>query len=87
MQTPTRWILLKAVNHTPIKTYGTRLVTLNLSLRRTFGWPFIIADVHKPIIGADFLRHFNLLVDVHHKRLVDAVTQCKVQGFLLSTHL
>ena len=33
-----------------------------------------------PIIGADFLKHFNLLVDVHHKRLVNAVTQLKGQG-------
>ena len=71
---------LQAVNHTPIKTYGSRLITLNLSLRRKFQWPFIIADVSKPIIGADFLRHFNLLVDMRHKKLVDAVTQLKVQG-------
>ena len=27
---------LQAVNHTPIKTYGTWLITLNLSLCRTF---------------------------------------------------
>ena len=71
---------LQAVNDTPLKTYGTRLITLNLSLHRTFQWPFIISVVHMPIIGADFLRHFNLLVDVCHKRLVDAITQLQVQS-------
>lgn len=42
--------MLQAVNHSPIKTYGTRLITLNLSPRQTFRWPFVIADVHKPIM-------------------------------------
>ena len=71
---------LEAVNHTPIPTYGTRSLTLNLGLRRTFRWAFIIADVHKPIIGADFLHHFNLLVDIKHHQLLDGLTQLCVQG-------
>ena len=41
---------------------------------------FIIADVKNPIIGADFLRHYSLLVDVEHNRLVDNITQLRVQG-------
>ncbi|GFU94079.1 hypothetical protein TNCV_3308321 [Trichonephila clavipes] len=45
---------------------------LNLGLRRPFIWTFIIADVSSPIIGADFLKHFNLLIDLKKKkRLVD----------------
>ena len=48
------WFTLQTVNHTPIKTYGTQLITLNLSLCRTFRWPFIIADVHKPNIVLTF---------------------------------
>ena len=31
---------LEAVNHTPIQTYGTRLLTLNLGMRHTFRWAF-----------------------------------------------
>lgn len=27
-------------------------------------WIFIVADVQKPILGANFLRHFGLLVDM-----------------------
>ena len=33
-----------------------------------------------PILGADFLGHFNLLVDVTHCCLVDIVTQLQVNG-------
>ncbi|GFX29766.1 peptidase A2 domain-containing protein [Trichonephila clavipes] len=40
---------------------------LNLGLRRPFIWTFIIADVSSPIIGADFLKHFNLLIDLKKK--------------------
>ncbi|GFV10603.1 retrovirus-related Pol polyprotein from transposon opus [Trichonephila clavipes] len=47
---------------------------LNLGLRRPFIWTFIIADVSSPIIGADFLKHFNLLIDLKKKRLVDVET-------------
>ena len=55
-------LCLQAINNTPIPTYGTRSLTLNLGLRRTFHWAFIIADVIRPILGADFLHHFSLVV-------------------------
>ncbi|GFX02753.1 retrovirus-related Pol polyprotein from transposon opus [Trichonephila clavipes] len=42
---------------------------LNLGLRRPFIWTFIIADVSSPIIGADFLKHFNLLIDLKKKKV------------------
>ena len=48
-------LTLMAVNNTPIRTYGKRSLTLNLGLRRSLPWIFIIADVQKPILGADFL--------------------------------
>ena len=31
---------------------------------RRFSWTFLLADVALPIIGADFLKHFQLLVDL-----------------------
>ena len=71
---------LQAVNNTPIATYGTQLHTLNIGLRRKFQWIFIIADVQNPILGADFLRHYSLLVDLKHNRLVDGITQLHIQG-------
>ena len=76
---------LQAINNTNITTYGVHSLTLDLGLRRTFRWTFIIADVPKPILGADFLQNFNLLVDVRHHRLADSVTHLKVQGILADT--
>ena len=52
---------LQAANNSPITTYGKRSLTLNFGLIRTFQWPFIIADIKNPILGADFLNHFQLL--------------------------
>ena len=61
-----------AVNDTPIRTNGMRLLTLNLGLRRSLPWIFIIADIQKPILGADLQRHIGLLVDMQHRQLIDA---------------
>ncbi|GFX98987.1 retrovirus-related Pol polyprotein from transposon 297 [Trichonephila clavipes] len=61
---------LFAANNTKIPAYGMVRKELNLGLRRPFIWTFIIADVSSPIIGADFLKHFNLLIDLKKKRPV-----------------
>ncbi|GFW63176.1 hypothetical protein TNCV_581161 [Trichonephila clavipes] len=65
---------LFAANNTKIPAYGMVRKELNLGLRRPFIWTFIIADVSSPIIGADFLKHFNLLIDLKKKGLVDVET-------------
>ena len=62
-----------------INTFGTRSLTLDLGLRRTFRWVFVIANVQHPILGAEFLRHFSLLVDMRHQRLSDGLTHLRVQ--------
>lgn len=69
---------LVAANSSVIHTYGPALLHLNLGLRRDFTWNFTIADVTKPIIGVDFLSHFNLLVDCRRQRLVDGTTTLSV---------
>jgi len=79
---PQEGLYLQAVNNSTITTYGNQLLTLDLGLRRSFRWIFVIADVQTPILGADFLQHFGLLVDVRHMCLSDEVTQLKVQGIL-----
>lgn len=76
---------LFAANGTQIPTYGQRQITLNLGLRRPFSWPFVIAKVTKPIIGADFLHHFGLMVDLKRKRLVDTTTQIECAGVVSET--
>ncbi|GFT77204.1 transposon Ty3-I Gag-Pol polyprotein, partial [Nephila pilipes] len=77
---PPASLQLFAANGTVISTYGQQLVTLDLGLRRVFKWSFIIAAVSQPIIGADFLRHYGLLVDIRHGRLVDSLTKLQAQG-------
>lgn len=45
---------LYAANGSRVNAYGSRIINLNLGLRRSFSWKFIIADVSMPMIGADF---------------------------------
>lgn len=65
---------LFAANGSPIKTYGVRHMCLNLGLRRNFNWEFFVAAVTRPILGADFLQKFNLLVDLKNRQLIDNET-------------
>ena len=76
---------LQAANHSSIATYGTRSLTLDLGLRRTFHWIFVIADVRHAILGADFLHHFGLSVDVRQSRLTDTLTHLQVLGISTRT--
>ena len=72
---------LFAANGTPIATYGTLAMELNLSLRRAFKWHFTIADVQTPIIDLDFLSYYGLLVDPRKRRLLDTTTQLTIRGY------
>ena len=71
---------LYAANSTRIGTYGTVVVDLNLSLRRSFKWRMIVADVDTPNIGRDFLSHCGVLVDPKNKRLIDSTTGLSTNG-------
>jgi len=73
---------LYAANNTLISTYGSKLVHVNLGLRRKLDWTFIVADIKQAIIGADFLAHYGLLVDLKHKLLRDGTTNSKANGIL-----
>nr|VZI27029.1 unnamed protein product [Spirometra erinaceieuropaei] len=57
-----------------IPTFGSRSLTLNIGLRRSFTWIFVIADVPHGILGPDFLAKFDLLVDYRRARLFDRTT-------------
>ncbi|GIY87717.1 retrovirus-related Pol polyprotein from transposon 297 [Caerostris extrusa] len=65
-----------------IPTFGKRLLKLDLGLRREFNWPFIIATASQPIIIADFLLHFGLLVDIKNGIFIDPLTQLQRKGTL-----
>lgn len=75
---------LFAANNTRINTYGQRVLTLNLGLRRPITWNFRVAEVPYAIIGADLIRHYRLLVDLNKKQLIDPETGLCLKGFLKS---
>ena len=75
---------LQAANNTVISTYGNQSLTLDFGPCRTFRWVFVIADIKTPILGADFLQRYGLLVDVGHNRLVYATTHLSVHGIASS---
>ena len=76
---------LVAANGTPIRSWGFRMVSVDLGLRRLFRMPFRVADVTRPILGADFLYQFNLSPDLRNKQLVDLTTKVTSRGSLLPT--
>ena len=71
---------LQGVDGSHIATYGVRSLTLNIGLRRTFRWVFVIANVKQAILGADFLQHFGLVVDMWRRTLSDSTTHLRVDG-------
>ena len=77
-------INLLAANGATITTYGLRSVTVNLGLRHLYRWIFTVADVRRPILGADFLGHHGLLVDLKNCILIDSETKLKTD--MISTH-
>lgn len=79
--------LLHAANGTSIKTYSTKFVSTDLGLRRKLTWNFLVADVSYALIGADFLAHFGLLVDLRNKILIDSTTNLQSRGSVMTTSI
>nr|VZI45142.1 unnamed protein product [Spirometra erinaceieuropaei] len=77
---PNPGLFLQAVNTSPITTFGTCSLSLDIGLRRLFPWVFVVADIPCAILGADFLAAFDLLVDCRQSRLHDKTTNLTVRG-------
>lgn len=77
---------LSAANGSVINTYGSKLIEVDLGLRRKFTHHFVLASVNRPIIGADFLAKFNILVDIQNKRLVDNETSLSIAATYIKTN-
>ena len=76
---------LLVANNSPIMTYGTHSLTLNLGLRRTIRWVFMVANLLNLILGADILKSYGLIVDMRHRRLLDIRMQLSVEGIIVSS--
>ena len=61
---------LTAANGTSIPTWGQRTISLVLSPKRHYTHQFYIADVTRPILGADFFSTHGLAIDLRGKRLI-----------------
>lgn len=70
--------ILSAANGTVINTYGSKVLNIDIGLRKNYVHEFIIATVNRPIIGADFLAKFGILVDLQKKKLVDSHTSLSI---------
>ena len=75
---------LVAANNSTINTYGNCKRVVDVGLKREYPWTFIVADVQQPIIGADFLIHYNLLVDLRSRCLRDMRTGLAIAASLSS---
>ena len=60
---------LVAANNTTIDAYHTSKCVSDVGLKRDYTWKFIVADAQQPIIGADFLIHYSILVDLRSRCL------------------
>ena len=67
---PTRPRLMTA-DGKPIHCWGRCMCSV-CTRTSQFSWTFLLAPVAFPILGADFLNNFRLLVDISNKRLVAA---------------
>ncbi|KRY64563.1 Transposon Tf2-6 polyprotein, partial [Trichinella pseudospiralis] len=77
---------LTAANGIRIDVVGSRELTVDLGFTRPMKWKFIVARIAQPILGADFLRHFNLLVDLKHQRLVDMTSWTFSNGLVKTSN-
>ena len=63
-------ISLSAANGTSIKTWGTRNITLKITPTHVYTHKFYLADVTRPILGADFFTTHDLVIDLKGKHLL-----------------
>ena len=66
--------ILYAANNTKIFTKGQKTLKINLGLGRTYTHEFIVANINQPIIGADFLSNFRILINIYEHKIYDEIT-------------
>ena len=68
-------VCLLTADGSPMICSGTFNIPLHFSCSsgsRVYSWNFQLAPVSVPLLGADFLEQFNLLVDIKGRKLVHA---------------
>ena len=70
---------LVAANGSLIRTWGTKKISITIG-KRVFTHSVQLADVTRPILGADFFVANNLAIDLKNKRLIDMSDVSKLGG-------
>ncbi|KFD46573.1 hypothetical protein M513_12552 [Trichuris suis] len=58
-----------AINGTPVAVHGSKTLTVHFDVLPPAKWTFIVANVETAIIGADFIHHHRLVVDLANSRV------------------
>jgi cleavage and polyadenylation specificity factor subunit 1 len=66
---PARGPALKSDNGGRIRCWGFRQLSIAVG-GQSFSWRFLLADVRFAILGIDFLKHHQLVVDVYSEQLL-----------------
>ena len=72
-------VCLLTADGSPIVCSGSRIIPLSFSSgsgAKVYSWNFQLAPVSVPLLGADFLQYFNLLVDIKGQKVVHADCPC-----------
>ena len=68
------------------KCYGQANLEIGIpSLKRSFSWTFVVADITNPLLGFDFLNEFGLIIDCKNKTIYDPLTATKKELILNTT--
>lgn len=73
---------LQAANGSTIKTYGERLLFVDIGFPEFLPWKFTVADVKNPIIGNDFLRNHDISIHLRKQLLTQNATNTTVAAQL-----
>ena len=86
--TPTTKRTLLSANNSVIEYYGEREASFNIpGFKNSFTWIFAVANINRPILGADFLANFDLVVSCKDKRILNSGTSEFSQGINKSSLL
>lgn len=72
-------VSITTANGNALQIYGEVSLQLDVrKLRRSFRWTFVAANTTNPLLGADFLSNFNLLVNCRTGTIQDGDTTSKI---------
>ena len=74
-----------AANGSKIDTWGHRTSTLNFGDKRAYREDFYLADITRPILGANFYNANNVAIDLRGRRLIHLNGCCTLSAELENT--